>query len=156
MYGLGAWVVLPFIHSLAALFWAGSMIFFAAVLTPVLRGGLGPQQRRALIRALAPRYRAAGWASVGLLLITGAMLAWRHGVVWASDFGRLLILKLLLVGVMLALTLYHDLALGPRMARALESGTPDPHAAKTVSAVARLNLLVVVFIILCGLLLAAA
>lgn len=76
-------------------------------------------------------------------------MAWHQGVAWDSGLGRILILKLVLVGIMLALTSLHDFVLGPRLAKA-----SHPHHAmrlrRAVIYLARLNLLVVLGIVLCG------
>jgi len=141
-------MILRVIHLLAAVVWVGSMIFFSLVVMPALRQGLPPPRRQELIRVLGRRYRVLGWASIGVLLITGPLLAWRHGVVWSSGFGQLLSLKLILVGVMLALTVLHDLSIGPRVAQLNVSPTGGQRRA--IVWLARVNLLVVLGILLCG------
>jgi putative copper export protein len=124
------------------------MIFFSLVVMPALRHGLPPPQRQELIRALGRRYRVLGWTSIGVLLATGPLLAWRHGVVWSSGFGQLLSLKLVLVGIMLALTVLHDLSMGPRGAQLNVPLTDGQRLA--IVWLARVNLLVVLGILVCG------
>jgi len=136
------------VHLLAAVVWAGSMIFFSLVVMPALRQGLPPSQRQGLIRIIGRRYRIVGWASVGVLLITGSLMAWNHGVVWNSGFGRVLSLKLVLVGVMLALTSFHDFVLVRRAVQA--KGPSQMESRRVILWLARANLLVVLGIILCG------
>ena len=128
------------------------MIFFSLVVMPALRQGLPPPQRQELIRAVGRRYRILGWASVVVLLVTGPFLVWYHGVVWDSDFGWVLSLKLVLVGVMLLLTILHDFVLGPRAVQANNPHTEGPRRAMIW--LARLKLLVALGILLCGLWLA--
>ena len=136
------------VHLLAAVVWAGSMIFFSLVVMPALRQGLPPSQRQGLIRIIGRRYRIVGWASVGVLLITGSLMAWNHGVVWNSGFGLVLSLKLVLVGVMLALTAFHDFVLVRRAVQA--KGPSQMESRRVILWLARANLLVVLGIILCG------
>ena len=140
------------VHLLAAVVWAGSMIFFSLVVMPALRQGLPPSQRQGLIRIIGRRYRIVGWASVGVLLITGSLMAWHRsasgGVVWDSGFGRVLSLKLVLVGVMLALTAFHDFVLVRRAVQA--KGPSQMESRRVILWLARANLLVVLGIILCG------
>jgi uncharacterized membrane protein len=141
-------MILRMIHLLAAVVWVGSMIFFSLVVMPALRQGLPPPQRQELIRVLGRRYRIVGWVSIGVLLATGLLMAWRHGVVWSSGFGQLLSFKLVLVGVMLALTALHDLSIGPRAARLNVPLTGGQRQA--IVWLARANILVVLGILLCG------
>jgi putative copper export protein len=140
-------VFLRTIHLLAAMTWAGGMVFFSLVLMPSVRRAVPPPDRPGLIRAVGRRYRFVGWAGIAVLLITGPLMAWDRGVDWDSEFGRLLALKLTLVGAMLVLTLFHDLVLGPRVTR-------DPAGSDRlrpmVAWLARLNLLVVLAIVVCG------
>jgi hypothetical protein len=69
-------------------------------------------------------------------------------VVWSSGFGQILSLKLVLVGMMLALTVLHDLSMGPRGTRLKVPLTDGQRRA--VVWLARVNLLVVLGIFLCG------
>ncbi len=148
---LGDWVLLPYIHLSAALLWVGSMLFLALVLMPAMRQGAEPAKRQALMRAIAPRYRLLGWGSVGVLLLTGLLLLWQHGVVWHSDFGHVLIIKLVFVVLMLAMTLYHDRVLGPQATRTLTEKQGPGAVSKRSARLARTNLLLVLVIIFCGL-----
>lgn len=133
---------------MAVVVWAGGMISFSLVVMPALRGSLPPPQRQALIRTIGRRYRAVGWASVAVLLATGPVMAWQRGVVWDSAFGRILSVKLALVGVMLILTVLHDFVLGPRAASADAARKEGPRRA--IVWLARVNLLVVLGIMVCG------
>jgi len=91
-----------------------------------------------------------GWVSVGFLLVTGTILAWKRNEVWGSEFGQVLILKLILVGVMLLLTVLHDV-MGTRSAI---GNQPNPEKRrKLMTWLARVNLFVVLGTIFCGVLL---
>src|SRR3989304_4319803 len=136
-------MILRALHLLAAVVWAGGMISFTLVIMPALRQGLSPPQRQEWIRIIGRRYRVVGWGSIVILIVTGSLMAWNQGVVWDSGFGRVLSLKLALVGVMLVLTSLHDFVLGPRAAR-------TENLRGVVLWLARVNLLVVIAIILCG------
>jgi putative copper export protein len=141
-------VILRTVHLLAAVVWVGGMIFFSVVIMPAVRQALLPSQRQELVRIVGRRYRAVGWVSVGVLLATGSVMAWRQGVDWGSPFGRVLMLKLSLVVLMVALTATHDFVLGPRAAQA---GNPDAERSRrAVIWLARMNLLVVLAIVVCG------
>lgn len=147
-------MILRTIHLLTAVVWVGSMIFFTFVVMPALRKSLPPPQRQELLRVIGRRYRLVGWTSIVILLITGSLLAWNQGVEWGSVFGWVLSLKLALVGTMLVLTALHDFVLGPRpldMARdAVAPSQGKERQRRVVVYLARVNLLVVVGILLCG------
>jgi putative copper export protein len=124
--------IMVFVHITAACAWVGGLLFFALVLVPVLRGSPGPKTLE-LVRAVGLRFRVVGWASVGVLIVTGignvllrvpgAMLL--QGEFWRSDFGALLALKLTLVVTMLAISVAHDLIGARASAVALQQpGSP--------------------------------
>ena len=55
------------VHVFAAILWLGGMFFLAVVGAPVLRTVEPPELRRELFRRLGERFRAAGWAAIGVL-----------------------------------------------------------------------------------------
>ncbi len=106
-----------YVHVLAACAWVGSMVFFAAVVVPVLRRPEQASAAAALVRQVGMRYRVFGWACLGLLVTTGTTnLALRgvrldtlaSGAFWADGFGRALAHKLGAVALVLVLTAVHD------------------------------------------------
>ncbi len=124
------------------------MLFFSLVVMPALRQSLAPSQRGQVIQAVGRRYRVVGWTSIGVLLVTGPIIAWDHGVAWDSEFGQILGVKLFLVGVMLVLTIAHNLVLAPRVAQTTNLDHKRPK--RLVIWLARVNILVVLGIIMCG------
>lgn len=140
------WMILIWIHILAAMFWIGGMLFFSLVLIPSLQG-VPPPERADLMGRVGMRYRRAGWISLALLLVTGLLQLYRlnfappaaDGWIWA---------KLTLVIVMVGLTLLHDLILGPKSIQ-ISRATAAPHPLqRTVRWMARLNLAVGLFVVL--------
>jgi copper resistance protein D len=122
------------LHILAATVWIGGMLFLALVIVPVTRG-LPPRERSALFHRVGVRFRTVGWACIAVLVVTGAVNMAYRGVtwenvftaeLWASDFGRVLALKLALVVAMLLLSVYHDFVLGPASTRAHAAGDGRP------------------------------
>ena len=120
-----------FVHILSAIIWIGGMFFLALVVVPVTRG-MPPPQRAMLFGAVGRRFRAVGWVCIGLLLVTGTINAAYRGVNWAnlfsselwgSPFGTTLALKLGLVALMLAMSVYHDFVIGPRSLQVAREGT---------------------------------
>lgn len=110
-------LVLVWTHLIAAVSWIGGMLFLSLVLAPSYRALASKSDAGALFRASAKRFRLVVWSAVAVLLLTGPMLVVSHG--WPlfepSRWPSLLVTKLALVGVLLLMTLAHDLVLGPRV-----------------------------------------
>ncbi len=118
------WVV--FVHILAAIVWIGGMLFLALVLVPTLRGE-SPQVRAAMMSAVGRRFRTVGWLMILILLGTGVWNLHNRHFGWSTifsrdlfrgPFGHVLAAKLAVIGVILALSAYHDFVLGPASTRA--------------------------------------
>lgn len=98
------------IHILAAMVWIGGMAFVSLVLVPALRRMEDPAVRADLLKQVARRFRVVAWGSILVLIATGMANLALLGQ-WPSletSFGRVLAVKLIAVGVMLALTGLHD------------------------------------------------
>ena len=121
------YTVCVYVHVVAACAWIGSMLFFAAVVVPVLRRPEQAAGAPALVRQVGLRFRVFGWACIGTLLVTGTLNLVFRGVglgtlgssaFWADGFGRALAYKLSAVLVVLLLTGVHDaLSLRPEARR---------------------------------------
>lgn len=107
------------VHVLAAGAWIGSL----AVLVPV---GLflpdGTRSRPEVVRSLVRAFSPLALASASVLALTGGFAAWLHGggdpgVLLESTWGRLLALKLLLVGCVWAFGWYNWRRATPRLDR---------------------------------------
>jgi copper resistance protein D len=131
------YVISVSLHILAASVWIGAMVFLAAAVLPVLRRP--PYQAVAvpLIHAIAIQFRWIAWATLGALVATGiASLHFRgfgwaqvqDGSMWQGEFGRVLGVKLACVALILAISAWHDLVVGPRFTRA---ALADPRSART-------------------------
>ena len=109
--------ILVWIHLLAAVSWIGGTVFLSLVLAPSYRALASKPDAGALFRTSAKRFRLVVWGAVAVLLCTGPMLVVSHGwplfepLRWPS----VLATKLSLVGLLLIMTLVHDLVLGPRV-----------------------------------------
>lgn len=126
------------IHVLAALIWLGGMFFLALVGAPVLRAVEPVELRQALFDQLGRRFRAVGWITIGVLVVTGianlyfrgmlhAQAVWANGAFWRSTWGTALAVKLAAVLVMLVVEGYHDWVLGPRAGQ-MVAGSPEASA----------------------------
>jgi uncharacterized membrane protein len=97
------------IHLMAAVIGLGGMGFLLLILIPSLRV-LSTEQREALSKAVAERFRWATWSAVTLLLLSGLYNIRRY--YWEEPFDRawkLLLLKIVLsfalFGIVLGLTI---------------------------------------------------
>jgi putative copper resistance protein D len=131
-------VVSMWLHLLAAIVWIGGLAFISMVLVPTLRApGLRPHAV-VLLRTAGKKFQRVAYASVVTLVVTGMLnLYFKAGgstaavtALLPTPYGRLLIAKVLLVIAIVALSLYHDFAVGPAAARAMEA---DPAGAAALS-----------------------
>ncbi|MDA8361629.1 MAG: hypothetical protein M0Z44_06505 [Gammaproteobacteria bacterium] len=106
-------------HLLAAMVWVGGLAFFVFVGVPLAR----QRPEWELAPALGRAFRPVGWVALAVLLLTGPLLlarlgfGWavlRQAAFWSSPFGATLLVKVLLVGGVIGLTVWHDMVLGRR------------------------------------------
>ncbi len=119
------YVILVILHILAAVTWIGGMMFLSLVLAPLVRSRKAAPEFMALFRSAALRFRPVVWFAIAVLLITGPILLSHRGisVMHPSSWAWIVTVKLTLVGLLLFLTLLHDLVLGPQVSRV--SAIPD-------------------------------
>ena len=141
------------IHILAAMVWIGGSSFIALVLVPALKRPDLQRQAPAFLRAAAYRFRAVGWISLGILVVTGMANLLLKGIppaslldgsAFAGRYGQVLALKLSLVAVILLIGAVHDFLLGPRAAAVILAAPASPEAARArrrASWMGRINLL---------------
>jgi copper resistance protein D len=154
------------LHILAAIVWIGGMVCLGAVLIPVLRqsrtaGG----QYTELIHRTGTRFRNVGWTCLAILVLTGVANLSRWGVgierltsseLWASPWGRILAVKLVLVAAALAMSGVHDFVVGPRATRTLRESPGSEKAGRLRRAagwMGRTNLLIAVLVVALGIML---
>jgi putative copper export protein len=108
---------LPFIHSIAAVFWVGSLLFLAIVMTPLIDKIRPPSFQRMVARRAWQMAHKAMWIAAGLVFVTGAMILQGRGQLSARlvSAGSLLTpmgQKLAIFAMMVGASLIHDLWLG--------------------------------------------
>lgn len=119
--------LLVFIHILAALLWLGGMFFLGLVGAPVLRRVEPATLRSHLFHELGTAFRPWSWGAITTLILTGIIILQLRGLLrwenladagwWATGMGRALAWKLILVGIMVAVSAVHDFWVGPRASR---------------------------------------
>jgi uncharacterized membrane protein len=116
------WTLVRFGHVLGVALWLGGMIVLAAVVLPAARGGGDPAAARAMITRAARRFGIVGGVAWLLILVTGFGLLEHRGLsvadLTASEYGRRILAKLVLLLVLGVIVLAHALWQGPRVRRA--------------------------------------
>ncbi len=135
---------LRWIHVLAAVTWLGGMLFIALVFVPVSRRVQDSHLRVDLISQTGKRFRTVGWIALGLLIVSGLVILFRHP--WLLQVPAFQ-LKAALVLLTLGLSALHDFILGPRVGRLPPEETAPR---KRLSWIARVNVLIVLTIVLLG------
>ncbi len=97
---------LSILHVTAAGVWVGGVVYLAAAL-PAALGHLDPARQTDLLAASLARFSPLALGSVVAILFTGtvhtALLLPRASAAWDTSFGRLVVVKVLLVGLLVAL-----------------------------------------------------
>jgi copper resistance protein D len=137
------------IHVLAALFWLGGMFFLGIVGAPVLRRVEPAALRQRLFTDLGERFRTAGWVAIAVLVVTGLTNLHFRGVLrgsvlgeaafWETRYGTSLAWKLAAVGVMIALSAWHDFRIGPQSAQLPPDSPEALRMRRKASWTARIN-----------------
>lgn len=120
-------VLVDWIHLLAGALWLGGIAVIAWVWVGRLRGA-GPELRRAVMGELLPRFGHVALPAFVVVTLTGVLNAYiqlRHpSVLWESSYGRTLLIKSALVGVIALVSYTHVFRLRPRLLAA----NPHPDA----------------------------
>src|SRR6185295_17408470 len=105
------WLLILWIHLIAAVTWIGGMVIVTLVIVPVL-SSRDPSQRAELLQAVGERFSMVVWACIIVLLMTGILnlmhLAIPFDVLFTTRLGKLLIVKWSLLAGMIGLSIYHD------------------------------------------------
>lgn len=152
---------LVILHIFAAVTWIGGMIFLSLVLAPLVRGRKAAPEFMALFRSAALRFRPIVWVAIAVLLTTGPLLLSQRGMQMTSpaSWSGIVTVKLTLVGLLVFLTLLHDLVFGPQVSRVsaiLESQrkTGEQIVFKTARWLPRLSLLIALAVVIAAVILA--
>jgi putative copper resistance protein D len=129
------------LHLLAAIFWVGGQLFLVLVVMPVLKQELGEADRVRIAARTGRRFARISAAALGVLLVTGPLNAIDHGVSWSilanTEWGHILVVKVLLVLIMLVLTAVHGAYFGRKLEQLAAAAVADPSAAARRAALQR-------------------
>ena len=116
------------VHVLAACVWVGGTVALVFAAVPVMRRAEGPARAEAM-RALGRRWRPLGWGAMAVAILTGLLLAEDAGALNRESldtrYDRILIAKAILIVLLIAGSLVHNLVLGPRLQREMREGLPE-------------------------------
>src|SRR5215212_10305436 len=112
-------ITIDFIHNTAAAVWIGGIIFIAFVLMPRLRrSSIDDYAKISAISILIPRFSTVVVTILGVIVVTGPALLYilesNLGLTLASVYGKVLIVKLSLAGVMIAFGAYNQMVIHRR------------------------------------------
>ena len=147
------YLISVWLHIVAAAAWVGGMLFLGLVLIPIALREKYRALAPTLLHELALRFRSFGWLTLAILILTGVANLRLRGFTWgmlatagfwASGFGAILKIKLILVAVLLVLGALHDFWIGPRTTTLWQSHPQAPQLARLrrlSSWMGRINLL---------------
>ena len=116
-----------FLHIVLAAFWIGGMLFLPLVILPGIKQH---PDRIAILYKTGIKFRFYGWVALTALLLTGLLNMYGRGMpfTWTffrhSDYGRLVIWKLLIFMVIFMVSGTHDFLFGRK---ALEEMQASEH-----------------------------
>jgi copper transport protein len=113
-------VAVDWVHLAATAVWFGGLASLLFAVFPGARRMEGPERNRTMAAAI-PRFSTVALICVQLLLTTGMYHAWAHvdgpASLASTDYGRTLLVKLTIVGMMLLPAVINLLVLRPRLAK---------------------------------------
>src|SRR3990172_4662873 len=124
--------VTPWLHILAVTVWVGPQFFLFVAAVPAVRTIEDRALRAKVMRVIVTRFGWMAWAAMVVIVLSGISNIFQE----ADDFGHLLdfdyrwvnffALKMVLVGLTVALTAMHTFVVGPRQLRLAEQMDADP------------------------------
>ncbi len=134
------------LHVFAASMWIGTLVVLvAAGITTALGSSMEATTRGPAVATLVNRFSTVALCSVGLLVLTGVITAWKHlgqlSALWTTIYGKTLIGKLCLVAVVFALGAYNNQRLKPSLGTE-EAGRRLSRSASLEIAIAAIVLIV--------------
>src|SRR5439155_8671458 len=131
--------VIRSLHLISAAIWAGGLVFLGLAVG-VARRTIPDEARIEFFRALGRRFALVGGLALLVLVATGTdMASDRH--VWGhltdTSYGKTLLVKLILVGVVIVLTIVHSVLQGPSLSRLRKIAADRPDDAELEAEIRR-------------------
>jgi copper transport protein len=129
--GQTAAILLDFFHNAAASIWIGGIVLMGFVVVPRLLALSDERARPAAISILIPRFSTIVVTILGLSVITGPLLLFliedNLSPTLASTYGRILMIKLALAGVMVGMGAYSQTVVQKKAVAAMSGGQSIQH-----------------------------
>lgn len=116
-------IIIDYIHNVVASIWIGGVFYLALVLMPVLKksDSSDDYSKVSVLSVLIPQFSVLVVTLLGIIVITGPFLLYilesDLSLTLASIYGKILILKLIFAGIMLALGAYNQTRIHKRALR---------------------------------------
>lgn len=156
-----AWILVLWMHLIAAMVWIGGMAFLTLIAAPSLKKLVSSEMQGMLYRDIGRRFKFVGWICIFILILTGPINIYHHVTSHhmiddgENSFHSILVLKLGLVLIMILLSLFHDFVLGPLLSERIREGIPPSRFLKLIVPwMARINLVLGLIVVYLGLTLA--
>ena len=124
-------IMLDFFHNAAAGIWVGGIVLMGFVVVPKLLALSQERARSAAISILIPRFSTIVVTVLGLAVVTGPILLFmiesNLSLTLASTYGRILMIKLALAGVMVGMGAYSQTVIQKRAVTAMTGGQSVTH-----------------------------
>jgi copper resistance protein D len=105
------------VHLLFSVLWIGGMLFMKLVLFPAL-DAVHPEARSVVFGVVAKRFTIVAWISTGVLLLTGVLKTPGEFLLdLATPYGRILLAKHLMFGLMILIGILITFVQVPRLRR---------------------------------------
>lgn len=118
------WLLIRWIHVLAAVTWIGGNLTLAMIVVPYFRQNLPPVKRIQLLTQIGKRFEPVVWGCVMILFFTGIGNVFESlglsSSVEVTAYMRTLLIKLLLFIILIILTALHSFVFGPKLSIAIE------------------------------------
>jgi putative copper export protein len=125
------------LHLVSAAVWAGGLVFLG-VAVGAARRTLSDDARIAFFRAIGRRFAVVGGVALLLLIATGTDMA-SDREVWGdltdTSYGKTLLAKLVVVGLVIVLTIVHSVVQGPALSRLRERAAERPDDAELAAVI---------------------
>ena len=112
-------IFIDYFHGIAASFWIGGLIFLAFVFIKKIRKIQNVEIKSRIVSITIDRFSVIVLPILGSIAITGPTLLWslenNLSITFASLYGKILILKLVLAGIMIIIGAYHQLVTSKKM-----------------------------------------
>lgn len=120
-------ILLDFFHNTAASIWIGGLILMGFVAVPQILAMADERSRAAAISILIPRFSTIVVTILGIAIITGPLLLFLIesdlSLTLASTYGKVLIIKLALAGVMVAMGGYSQFVIQKKAVAVMVGGS---------------------------------